>query len=314
MIPWIQVYSNLIQHPKTYALADELKLTSKDASPNAVAAGMVVSLWLWAAQNAPDGDLGKCTTRAIAEAAEYKKKPDAFVDALIKVRFLDPDKKIHDWDEHASMLMDTIERSNENNAKRQQRYRDRKKQKQNATNNADVTPDSNVTCNVTNNGSNAPTVPNRTVPYQTVPNLCVTTGGTNLEAGTAGTPDGAPASMDGRSFTEFWKLYPSGKGGDREEAWKAWKALNPSTATAWRILDGLRDWVASEQWTEDGGRYIPNAAKFLREQRWLSPPCLGVSDPDSANGPYADTLAYVDRLLARKEYDHGTEILQGGKA
>lgn len=300
MIPWIQVYSNLIKHPKTYALADELKITSKDASTNAVAAGLVVSLWLWAAQNAPDGDLSKCTTRAIAEAAEYKKKPEAFVDALIKVRFLDPDKKIHDWGEHASMLMDSIELSRENNAKRQQRYRDRKKQKKNEPNNADVTPDSNVTDNVTNNGNNAPTIPNQTIPNQTIPNQCITTGGTNQEVSVGIVADGAPAPMDGRSFTEFWKMYPSGKGGDREEAWKAWKELNPSTAVAWRILDGLRDWVASEQWAEDGGRYIPGAAKFLREQRWLSPPCLGTADMDATSDPYADTMAYANQLIARK--------------
>lgn len=297
MIPWIQVYSNLIKHPKTYALADELKLTSKDASPNAVAAGLMLSLWLWAAQNASDGDLSKCSTRAIAEAAEYKKKPEAFVDALIKVRFLDPDKRLHDWDEHASMLMDSIELSRENNAKRQQRYRDRKKQKKNAYSNAEVTPESNVTGNVTNNGSNGTTIPNHTVPNQTIPNLCVTTGGTNLEDGTAGTPDVAPAPMDGRSFTEFWKLYPAGKGGDREEAWKAWKELNPSTAVAWRILDGLRDWISSAQWAEDGGRYIPGAAKFLREQRWLSPPDVMNCDSVEDGGSYANTLAYAQKLI-----------------
>ena len=108
------------------------------------------------------------------------------------------------------------------------------------------------------------------------------------------------APMDGRSFTDFWKNYPAGKGGDREEAWKAWKELAPSTAVAWRILDGLKDWVSSEQWEEDGGRYIPGAAKFLREKRWLSPPSVGTVYEDS-DGPYSDTMAYVNEILARKK-------------
>ena len=52
MLPWIQVYSNLADHPKIYALVDRMKLRR-----NSEAGGIVVSLWLWAAKNAPDGDL-----------------------------------------------------------------------------------------------------------------------------------------------------------------------------------------------------------------------------------------------------------------
>lgn len=297
MIPWIQVYSNLIKHPKTYALADELKLTSKDTSPNAVAAGMMLSLWLWAAQNAPNGDLSKCSTRAIAEAAEYKKKSEAFVDALIKVRFLDPDKKLHDWDEHASMLMDSIELSRENNAKRQQRYRDRKKQKKNASGNADVTPDSNVTGNVTNNGSNAPTIPN-----QTIPNLCVTTGRTNTEVGTSVTQSHAPDRNEIHPFTRFWELYP--KKIDRDAAWTTWKNLNPSPDTAAGILNSLEAWKKSGQWTEDGGRFVPDAANFLTKGYWRSspPPAKKEATPKGASGELGTAeLEAIQRALKEGE-------------
>ena len=92
MIPWIQVYSNLIRHPKVTKLADKLNLTSKDAGPNVIAAGMLVSLWLWAAQNATDGDLSECSDRAIAEAAEFKRKPSLFVEGLIYAKLLDEDR------------------------------------------------------------------------------------------------------------------------------------------------------------------------------------------------------------------------------
>lgn len=115
-----------------------------------------------------------------------------------------------------------------------------------------------------------------------------------------GRRDNGRAPMDGRSFTEFWKEYPVGKGGSREDAWNAWKELNPSTATAWRILDSLRDWKDSEQWAEDGGRFIPNAAKFLRENRWMSPPDRMIGSDYETSGPFADSLALANQLLAEK--------------
>jgi hypothetical protein len=164
LIPWIQVYSNLIKHPKTTNLADELSLSSKDASPNAVASGMLVSLWLWAAQNATDGDLSACSDRAIAEAAEYRKKPTAFVQALIKTKWLDEDRRLHNWDEYATLLIDVDQRQREQTKARVQKHRERKKSKK-----LDDSESSNVTCNVTETQSNAPTIHNHTVPYNTLP-------------------------------------------------------------------------------------------------------------------------------------------------
>lgn len=162
MIPWIQVYSNLIRHPKTTNLADELKLSCKDTSPNVVAAGMLVSLWLWASQNATNGDLSGCSDRAIAEAAEYRKKPESFVTALIKTKWLDSDRKLHDWEEYATLLNDCVEQQKEKTRERVKRHRERKK----AAANANVTPECNGTGNVTDTPGNAPTTP-----YHTVPNL-----------------------------------------------------------------------------------------------------------------------------------------------
>ena len=82
MIPWIQVYSNLITHPKTSKLADLLKLSSKATVPNVVATGLLISLWTWAVQNAYSGDLSGCSDRAIADAARYRQNPQGFVNAL----------------------------------------------------------------------------------------------------------------------------------------------------------------------------------------------------------------------------------------
>lgn len=108
-------------------LADELGLTSKDVGPNVIAAGMLVSLWLWAAQNATDGDLSECTDRAIAEAAEFKRKPSLFVEALICAKLLDKDRKLHDWDEYATLLIDCEDRQREKTRERVAKHRAKKR-------------------------------------------------------------------------------------------------------------------------------------------------------------------------------------------
>ena len=168
MIPWIQIYSNLIHHPKTTNLADELGIRSADANPNAVAAGMLVSLWLWAAQNATDGDLSRCSDRAIAEAAEYKKKPSAFVSALVKARWLDEDRKLHKWEEYATLLQDMNDRQKANTAERVRRLRERRKQEK-AVTETEERESCNGYCNVTVTQCNAPTLPNLTLPNNTLP-------------------------------------------------------------------------------------------------------------------------------------------------
>lgn len=214
MIPWIQVYSNLIRHPKTTALADELGIKPGDATPNAVAAGMLLALWLWAAQNATDGDLSRCSDRAIAEAAEYKKKPSAFVSALLNTKWLDEDKKLHNWEQYASLLQDSMDRQKANTADRVRRLRDRRKQQKAAEEaqggNEDVTPDlapDNEECNgysnVTVTLSNAPTLPYLTLPYNTLPesNILPSTDDTDQvgSIGTAAT-HGRPYGVKGNVF------------------------------------------------------------------------------------------------------------------
>lgn len=64
MVPWIQVYSNILTHDKTYALAEQLKI------PNYGAVGLMVSLWSWAATMPPNGDITAYPKRAIADAAD----------------------------------------------------------------------------------------------------------------------------------------------------------------------------------------------------------------------------------------------------
>ncbi len=165
MLPWIQVYSNLTDHPKIYALVDRMKLRR-----NSEAVGIVVSLWLWAAKNAPDGDLSGFPERAIADAVGYSYSyAGKLCKALVECRWLDEKEgggyQIHDWEAYAGMLMDALERQMEKSRERQKRYRMRKKQIS-----VDVDADDNVTHNVTGYATNvtryAPTRPDLTKPEQ----------------------------------------------------------------------------------------------------------------------------------------------------
>lgn len=127
MIPWVQVYSNLPMHPKTSRLAEELKLTSATLDPNVIAVGLLVSLWTWAIQNAYSGDLSECSARTIANACQWRKRPEMLVDALKKAGWLDGDMKLHDWDDYSVMYQELQEDIKSKQRKRQRRYRERKK-------------------------------------------------------------------------------------------------------------------------------------------------------------------------------------------
>lgn len=74
----------------------------------------------------------------------------------------------------------------------------------------------------------------------------------------------------GNLFTSFWEIYP--KKIDREAAWTAWKNLNPTKEQVQQILTSLDAWKKCEQWTKDGGQFIPNAAKFLDKGYWENIP------------------------------------------
>ena len=123
MLPWIQVYSNLAEHPKIYALVDRLGLRR-----NYEAVGIVVSLWLWAAKNAPNGDLSGYSERAIAAAVGiYGKKQKELCKSLLETGWLDLDEDgalwIHNWSRYAGRLMEIVYKNREQMKNRSRRYR-----------------------------------------------------------------------------------------------------------------------------------------------------------------------------------------------
>lgn len=123
MLPWIQVYSNLAEHPKIYALVDRLGLRR-----NYEAVGIVVSLWLWAAKNAPNGDLSGYSERAIAAAVGVVgKKGQVLCKVMTETGWLDLDENgalwIHNWSRYAGRLMEIVYKNREQMKVRSSRYR-----------------------------------------------------------------------------------------------------------------------------------------------------------------------------------------------
>lgn len=67
-------------------------------------------------------------------------------------------------------------------------------------------------------------------------------------------------------WERFWKAYPRKIA--KPAALRAWNALRLTDGDVDKVLAGLDEWKASDQWERDGGRYIPHPATFLNQHRW----------------------------------------------
>ena len=304
MIPWIQVYSNLPQHPKTTKLADELGLASAALNPNVLAVGLVVSLWSWAIQNAYNGDLSGCSQRAIAEACQWKKKPETLVKALKNAGFLDEDMKLHDWEEYACLLVEQEENRRAKTRERVKRYRDRKSADGNAL--------CNGTCNVTETLCNAPTIPDQTIPYLTRPNNTISGGGGDARA---------QAREEVNEFCQGRDLVPDVYFGMTEEIKTAVKAFTdalfakfttrrPTEADEAQVFQAIHDsWFVGREWRME----LSQARKELLMYAFENASAAGKSgDWKYINGILEKLRQRNIRSLAEAEkYDINRELDRG---
>ena len=99
---WIKVEQTLVNHNKVLDVADDLEIEVTQAT------GMMILIWLWALDNAPDGSLKNVRPRSLATAAQWTGDPDAFVEALKNAHFLDIEEDgslyLHDWHEYGGKL------------------------------------------------------------------------------------------------------------------------------------------------------------------------------------------------------------------
>lgn len=69
-----------------------------------------------------------------------------------------------------------------------------------------------------------------------------------------------------KEFEEFFSAYP--KKFDKERVNKVWNDLEIDDLLHWKIITSLNKQKESEDWTKDGGQYIPSPLKWLEGKRW----------------------------------------------
>lgn len=223
--------------------------------------GLLSLLWLWAIDNAEDGDLSRVTSRTVARAAQWEGDPDAFVKAIERAGFIDSDPcMLHDWLDYSGKLLEQREQKRAQNRERQQRYRDKNVLRASLQSNDRVTDVSRVN-NALISDSTVPnlTVPDRTKPMVDIlPHTPITSDDEKHEKQT---------NLQIKRFDEFWSAYPKkvGKGVAR----KAWARIKPTGELHSKILDAIAEAKQSDQWRRNGGQYIPNPATWLNQERWL---------------------------------------------
>lgn len=78
------------------------------------------------------------------------------------------------------------------------------------------------------------------------------------------------------TFEQFAEAYPPDRL-DRDAAWIAWKQQRKlgQLPGLCALFSSLEAWKASEQWTTDGGRYVPLASNFLGKGKFKQAPPAG---------------------------------------
>jgi uncharacterized protein YdaU (DUF1376 family) len=67
-------------------------------------------------------------------------------------------------------------------------------------------------------------------------------------------------------FERFWKAYPKKVG--KDAARKSFDKRKPTEELLGKMLTAIDQQSTSQQWTRDGGQYIPNPATWLNQGRW----------------------------------------------
>ncbi|MBQ6840339.1 MAG: hypothetical protein IJO45_06570 [Oscillospiraceae bacterium] len=96
-------------------------------------------------------------------------------------------------------------------------------------------------------------------------------------------------------FDAFWREYP--KKLEKDQAWAEFQRVEEDLQV---LLDALAGHKRSGRWLEEGGRYIPRAAQWLKQRLWLEK--LAQSNDKVPMGPSGELgeaeLAAIRMMLA----------------
>jgi hypothetical protein len=136
---WCKLESTFKGDPKFGRLSDALGLTEQLGRRRGavLAKGCIASLWSWASDHAPDGDLGDYEDAEIEEAADWDGEPGAFVEACAQKRIGLLDKSRYGYSIHGYLARAESHKAAQR--KRKQREREREEQDR-LQRHGDVTP------------------------------------------------------------------------------------------------------------------------------------------------------------------------------
>ena len=109
--------------------------------------------------------------------------------------------------------------------------------------------------------------------------------------------ENAPAREEAQGFEMFWSDYPRKEG--KKAARKAWDQIKPGQDQLGQILNALRIQKKSDQWTRDGGQYIPHPATWLNGERWKDETVV----PARASPPAVIAQRYMQRDYSGEQED-----------
>ena len=88
-------------------------------------------------------------------------------------------------------------------------------------------------------------------------------------------------------FAEFWSAYP--RKVSKAAAQKAWAKLNPGALLP-ELLAALERQKAGDDWSKDGGRFIPHPATWINGRRWEDEPAGSATGTEERASIFAGAL------------------------
>ncbi len=104
----------------------------------------------------------------------------------------------------------------------------------------------------------------------------------------------SPSKLDDGMFQKFWSVYPNKKA--KGSAEKAWAKIKPDQLLSETIVQAVMKQRASEDWTKDGGKFVPHPATWLNAKRW-----------EDEVKPAGQSISKHSGFSGQRDYEKGLE-------
>jgi len=98
-----------------------------------------------------------------------------------------------------------------------------------------------------------------------------------------------------QDFLDFWAIYP--RKDNKRGAWKAYHKAQNEGRLPDDLLERLRNKCLCDQWSKDGGQYIPYAERWLNKDGWEDADC----EIESYAAGWEEELAKLGEIYRRCE-------------